>query len=45
MVLIFIAAITAIFVFKDKELGPEVEQEEMEDDFVPELPPLEPPKD
>ena len=45
MILIFIAAITAIFVFKDKELGPEVEQEEMEDDFVPELPPLEPPKD
>ena len=45
MVLIFIAAITAIFVFKDNEIGKEPDHEEITDEFVPELPPLEPPKD
>jgi hypothetical protein len=45
MVLIFIAAITAIFVFKDNEIGKETEHEESNDTFIPELPPLEPPKD
>ena len=45
MILIFIAAITAIFVFKDKEIVKEVDHEEITEAFIPELPPLEPPKD
>ena len=44
MVLIFIAAITAIFVFKDNEIGMEPDHENITDEFVPELPPLDPPK-
>ena len=45
MVIIFIAAISVIIVSKDNEDGKEVDHEEITDAFVPELPPLEPPKD
>ena len=44
MVIIFMAAITVIIVSKDNEDGQEVDHEEITDTFIPELPPLEPPK-
>ncbi|MGB1827538.1 MAG: lamin tail domain-containing protein [Candidatus Poseidoniaceae archaeon] len=45
MVIIFLAAITVIIVSKDNEDGKDIHHEEINDDFIPELPPLEPPKD
>ena len=45
MVIIFMAAIAVIIVSKDNEDGKEVDHEEITDAFIPELPPLEPPKD
>jgi hypothetical protein len=45
MVIIFLVAISVIIVSKDNEDVKEVDHEEMNDAFIPELPPLEPPKD
>ena len=45
MVIIFMAAIAVIIISKDNEDGKEVDHEEITDAFIPELPPLEPPKD
>jgi len=45
MGIIFIVAIMIIFVSKEKDIDQEIEHQENDDDFVPELPPIEPPKD
>ena len=45
MVIIFLIAISVIIISKDKEEVDELVQEDLPDEFVPELPPLEPPKD
>jgi len=45
MVIIFIGAISVIIVSKDKDEIKELAHESSMDDFIPELPPLEPPKD
>ena len=45
MVIIFLIAISVIIISKDKEEVNELVQEDLPDEFVPELPPLEPPKD
>ena len=45
MVIIFIVAISIIFVFKDKDRERKSIMKKVMMEFVPELPPLEPPKD
>ena len=44
MGLIFAVAIAVIFVSRDSQI-PSDEEDDSMDEFVPELPPLEPPKD
>ena len=44
MIIIFAAAISVIIVSKDKDSVEDLAQEDLDEEFIPELPPLEPPK-
>ena len=44
MLIIFAAAIAVIIVSKDKDGVEDLAQEDLDEEFIPELPPLEPPK-